>query len=608
MGISTRRALAVAATSLAATVAVAATSAPTQAAPSSSGDRGPRQASAPVEVQLLSITDFHGYIRPHDDTSNGTVPGPDGPIVVGGAPYIATHFDRLSAGHKNSIRFAVGDSFSGWPTEVAYHADEPTVEFLNYLGIEFTTVGNHELDISPSFLIDHMWKGRCFGTVDVDSCFTDSSGRRFRGSNYPYATANIVDKKNGKPIVPPYVIKHVVADNGRRIPIGFINLTTDTTVEGSTSFQPTLEDLPLVETANKYAKILKRRGVEAIIVTAHEGLTAGGQFWTCNDAPSGPMADFARQADPAIDAIITGHWHTQFICHLPDPAGNLRPVVEAGYHGKLINEMILSIDPRTKDVIRSETKVINHPVTRDVPPDPVVQAMVDYWLDRRDETGARPVAEITGDLTRDLDATGQSTLGNLVADALYEDSQRTAPRREQAADLALVVLRAHSGSNSLRGDLRYAPGTNPADAPGRVLFEEAWAAFGYANPVVTVTVTGQQIHDALEDQWRTEPDGTVRFAPFGVSSNVRYAFDADGPVGDRVDPADVTIDGEPLDLTKEYRLATLAYTLIGGDGTTAFQDSYADPVRGTRDYEVLRGYLTRHSPVEPPALDRVTVK
>ncbi|GAA5003418.1 bifunctional metallophosphatase/5'-nucleotidase [Actinopolymorpha pittospori] len=557
----------------------------------------------PVDVQLLDITDFHGYITPQNDASNGTVPLPDGSsLVVGGAPYLATHLKQLAAGHRNSILFSTGDAFSGWPTEVAYHADEPTVEFFNQIGVEFSAIGNHELDISPSFVKDHMAKGKCFGEVDLDSCFTDSTGKRFHGSDFTYTSANITEKGSRTPIFEPYVIKRVSDGRGGSIPIGFISLTTETTVAGSTSYQPDLDNRPLVETANRYAAELKRRGVRAIVANVHEGGSAGGQFNGCSN-PTGPVVDFARQATPDIDVIITGHWHALFNCTIDDPAGNPRPVVEAGFHGKLISETNLRLDRRTRDVIRDDTDSVVHPVTRDVPPDPDAAALVDYWQRRGGETAARPVAEITGDLTRVADPTGQSTLGNAIADATYEDSQRTNAGAGRA-DLALVVTKPHSGSNSLRGDLPYAPGSNPADAPGRVLFGEAWAAYGYANPVLTVSVTGAQIHQALEDQWRTQADGSVRFAPFGVSQNVHYSYDAGRPVGDRVDPADVLIDGQPLEPTRTYRLAALAYTLIAGDGTTAFA-GFADAVRGTRDYEAFRGYLTRHSPLAPPALDRV---
>lgn len=90
-----------------------------------------------------------------------------------------------------------------------------------------------------------------------------------------------------------------------------------------------------------------------------------------------------------------------------------------------------------------------------------------------------------------------------------------------------------------------------------------------------------------------------------MSGNVRYRFDATRPIGDRVDPADVLINGRPLDTTRRYRLAALAYTLVGGDGYDAFT-GFTDPVRGSRDYEAFRAYLAGHSPVRPPAPGRVS--
>ncbi|WP_205825478.1 hypothetical protein [Microbispora catharanthi] len=77
-------------------------------------------------------------------------------IVVGGAAYIAAHLKNLRQGHDNSITFTTGDDFSGWPVEVACHQDEPTVEFLNSIGVEFAAVGNHELDRIARVLARHL--------------------------------------------------------------------------------------------------------------------------------------------------------------------------------------------------------------------------------------------------------------------------------------------------------------------------------------------------------------------------------------------------------------------------------------------------------------------
>ncbi|MEV4895020.1 bifunctional UDP-sugar hydrolase/5'-nucleotidase [Nonomuraea sp. NPDC055795] len=532
----------------------------------------------PVDVQLLSITDFHGYITPQSNAADGTIKdGAGNTLVVGGAPYVSTHLKNLRNGKRNTVTFTTGDDFSGWPVEVSHHADEPTVEFLNRIGVQFTAAGNHEFDRSLEFTRDHMGKGRCFGEVGLDSCFTDSSGRRFPGARFEISSANMTRKGSTRPVLEPFVIKRF-----QGVPVGFINLTTPTTVAGSTSYQPTLDNLPLVETANKYAAILKRMGVEAIVANVHEGGAAGQDFNGCGATKSGPIWDFARDASPDIDAIVTGHWHWFFNCSLPDPAGNLRPVVEAANHGRLINEINLKIDRRTRDVIRPATTARNHPVTRDVPADPEMVAMVDYWNAKAKETGARQIGTLTGDVTRVRDADGESTLGNLAADAEKAASD--------GADLAMVAVAPVKGSNSLRGDLKAGP----------VTFAQAWAAWGYANPVLTVSVKGAQIDQALEQQWQTQTNGTIRFAPLAVSGNVRFSYDASKPVGERVE--NVLIDGKPLDAARTYRLAALAYTLIGADGYTAFT-GYTDAVRGPRDYEALRSYLGT-GPVNPPALDR----
>ncbi|MEU8323528.1 bifunctional metallophosphatase/5'-nucleotidase [Nonomuraea sp. NPDC048881] len=552
-------------------------------------------APKPVDVQLLSLTDFHGYITPQSNATDGTIKDPQGnTLVVGGAPYLAAHLDRLRQGHENTVTFSSGDNFSGWPTEVSYHADEPTIEFLNKIKVEFTTVGNHELDRSLEFLRDHMGKGECFGEVGLDSCFTDSDGQPFQGADFDISTANITMKGDTRPVLPPYVIKRF-----QGIPVGFINLTTPTTVDGSTSYQPSLDNLPLVETANKYAEILKRRGVKAIVANVHEGGKAGEDYSGCGDQKAGPIWDFAKNASPDIDAIVTGHWHWYFNCSIPDPAGNPRPVVEAANHGRLISEINLKLDRRTRDVIRTATTAANHPVTRDITPDPAMVKLVDHWNAMQKETYAKPYGTITGDLTRTRDVTGQSTLGNTVADVEYFDSQQTEGGK---ADLAMVAVAPTKGSNSLRGDLRFAKGANAADADGKVLMGESWAAWGYANPVVTVSVKGSQLEQALEQQWQTQADGTVKFAPLAVSKNVRFSYSPNRPVGDRINPADVVINGQPLDTGRTYRLAALAYTLLGADGYTAFA-GYTDAVRGSRDYEAMRAYL-RQGPLTPPALDR----
>lgn len=568
----------------------------------------PAAADDTLDVQLLSITDFHGYLQPPAPGQGGRIPAGGGAsVTVGGAAYLATHLDRLRAGHAHSVFFATGDSFAGWPFEVDAFQDEPTIEVLNKLGLRFSAVGNHELDFSPEFLVDHMANGECYGTVGVDSCYTDSTGRRFHGADFDFQSANIVDERTGRTVVDPYRIEWFPAAGGKRVPVGFLSTTVEASVTGSTSYQPGLRALDQATTIDRYAKELKRRGVEAIVLNIHEGgspKSAATSGYNECDSAYGPVIDLAKKVTAEIDAVVTGDWHSRFNCMIPDPAGVPRPVVEAGNHGALINEINLSLDPKTGEVLRDRTRSVNHAVTRDVAPDPEVQKIVDYWAARGAERFAQPLATQTGSFTRTPNAAGESTAADLYADVQYWNANQT---RYARPDLALIAAQPAKGSTAVRADLPYAKGSHPADADGRILFGESWNAYGYGNPVLTVGVKGRQLEAILEQQWQPQADGTVRFAPLAVSRNVSYAYDPARPVGSRVEPQDVRINGRPLNPDRTYRVAALAYTVIGADGYSAFA-GYTDPVRNGPDHESFVAYLKVHKKITPRPLNRVRVK
>ncbi|MFF1489531.1 bifunctional metallophosphatase/5'-nucleotidase [Streptomyces sp. NPDC058319] len=561
-----------------------------------------------VDVQLLNITDLHGYLQAAPG-STAVVTGAAGKqYTVGGVGYLAAHLERLRDGRRNSLFFAPGDLFSGWEFDAESLADEPTIEALNRLGLDFATAGNHEFDKSPAFLNAHMQDGLPFPRIGLDDAFPDSTGRRFRGADFRYYSANMVWTRTGRTVLPPYNIEWVDAGRGRRLPIGFIHLTAVGTDTGPTSYQPALSSLDEITTVDRRAAELKARGVNAIVLSMHDGAVAGSDFTTGSN-PSGPAYDLALKVSPDIDAIVTGHWHCRFTMMVPDPDGVPRPFVEAGCHGQLINEISLRLDPRTGKVVRALTTSVNHPNTRDIAPDREVQQIADYWEGYAARRARTPIGRQTASFTRARDDSGESTMGDLAADwALWAGRQPLGPMNDgnthpnTPAELALIVAAPRTGQSIIARDLVRDPASG-----GTVTLGQAWQSLGYGDPILTVTVTGAQLHDALEQQWTEAPDGTLRFAPLAVSHNVRCAFDAAGPAGDRVDPADVLVDGRPLDLARHYRLAATAYTLLGADGFTAFA-GFTEPVRHTRDFESFVAYVRSRKVLAPAALDRVSVK
>ncbi|WP_327287477.1 bifunctional metallophosphatase/5'-nucleotidase [Streptomyces sp. NBC_01198] len=566
-----------------------------------------------VDVQLVNITDLHGYIAPPGPSEGGTIPDPAGgsPIVTGGAAYLATHLKRIRESHSNSLFFSAGDNFSGW----AYYADiqnnESTIEVLNAMGLQFSSLGNHELDKGMDFTMNHMVRGKHYPYDAPFESFPLSTGRRFKGANWTYYSGNVVHRADGSQLLPSWNIEYVRGPGGRRLPIGFIHITVEGCVEGpnfNCSYQPTLKTTDLIDSANRSAAELKARGVHALVVVMHEGGYAGDDY-NSGSSPTGPAFDLAAKADPDIGVIVTGHWHCRFNMMINDPNGVPRPVVEAGYYGQLINEITIKLDARTGKIVRELTTSTNHAVTRDVPQDAEIADIVAYWTGRATKLDATPIARQTGDLTRAAGPSGESTLGNLVADFLVWEStqyaEKGADRAPHRADLAIFPSKPPKARSALGGDLPYAKGTAAGDTDGVILFGEAWKAYGFDSPNMSATYTGATIHEALEEQWQTTAGGSVGFYPLAVSDEVRYVYDTSKPVGSRVDPATVTIKGKPLDLDGSYRLATNAYTMLAYDGYDALT-RYTDPVRHSLDHEGFVRYLRTRKTVTPPPLGRAT--
>ncbi len=101
---------------------------------------------ASVEVQILAFNDFHGNLETPPPVE---VTDPDGTkrkIVTGGAAHLAAALAGLRAGHTNSVTVSAGDTIGASPLISAHYVDEPTIEAMNLLGLEFNSVGNHEFD------------------------------------------------------------------------------------------------------------------------------------------------------------------------------------------------------------------------------------------------------------------------------------------------------------------------------------------------------------------------------------------------------------------------------------------------------------------------------
>jgi 5'-nucleotidase len=557
-----RRTAVLAAATLAMGVAVA--------APAAASSRP--SAPATTSVRLIGLNDFHGNLEPPTGSSGRVVLSDGTTVDAGGAAFLATHVRQLRAEQPNSLVLSGGDNIGASPLASALFHDEPTIEFLNSIGTTASAVGNHELDEGYKELLRIQFGG-CH---PVDGCqFHDP----YVGAKFPYLASNITFTKTGLPATLPFTIKVV---NGAKIGIIGATLKDLPTIVSPDGIQG-LSFGDEAAAINRSSALLQRLGVKAQVVVIHQGDSTVGANGPndCNLAANGPLSAINAAVSTNVDVIISGHTHTQYNCKLPDPKGALRTVIQSLSFGRLLSVVDLKIDRKSGDVLRNASTATNEIVTRTVTPDPAVQAIVTEAVTKAAPIGNREVGTITADIVRAAVPSGESPLGNLIADS------QLAATTSAGAQIALM------NPGGVRADLVFAP-------DGVVTYQDAFTVQPFSNILQTLTYTGAQIDQVLEQQWLA--NGPTRILQ--PSATLHYTQTLANPIGDRI--SNITINGAAVDPAASYRVTVNNFLAAGGDSFTALTQG-TNVTGGPIDLDAFTAYLTAHSPVSPPATDRITV-
>ncbi|MGW3724261.1 bifunctional metallophosphatase/5'-nucleotidase [Streptomyces sp. NPDC000851] len=546
------------------------------------------------DVQLLSFNDLHGNLEPPSGSSGRVTEvhedGTTETINAGGVEYLATHLRQAREGNKYSITAAGGDMVGASPLISGLFHDEPTIEALNKLELDVTSVGNHEFDEGARELA-RLQKGGCHPT---DGCYVE--GEEFEGADFPYLAANVLDEKTGRPILKPYWVW-----KKKDVKVGFIGVTLEDT-PGVVSAEGVkgLKFKDEVETINKYAKVLQRQGVKSIVALIHEGGAPASSAYNYDcDAPgagdgiSGPIVDIAKNITPQVDALVTGHTHSAYVCTIDDPAGKPRMVTSAASFGRLYTDTTLTYDRFTGDIARTAVKSANHVVTRDVPKAPDMTELITKWNTLAAPIGNRAI----GHISADIPSTGtESPMGDLIADAQLAYAKELDPE----TDLALM------NPGGVRAGLTYAAKGSEGD--GVVTYAEGFTVQPFSNTVNLQDFTGAQLIQILKEQ----VSGSNEAAPkiLQPSAGLTYTLDLTKSGADRVVTDSIRLNGAAIDPAATYRVATNSFLAGGGDGIPTLGQGTNDLV-GADDLAVLEQYLTANSsatdPISPPAANRITI-
>ncbi|MEU5367887.1 bifunctional metallophosphatase/5'-nucleotidase [Streptomyces sp. NPDC005951] len=551
-----------------------------------------------VDVQLLSFNDLHGNLEPPAGSAgNVSETQPDGTvkaIPAGGVEYLATSLRTARKGNPYSVTAAGGDMVGASPLLSGLFHDEPTIEALNGLDLDVTAVGNHEFDEGATELA-RLQNGGCH---PVEGCY--EKGKKFKGADFPYLAANVTKEKTGKPLLKPYT---VWKKNG--VKIGFIGVTLEGTPDIVTANGVKgLKFHDEVETINKYARELDRKGVKSIVALIHEGGAPASTSYNydcdspgAGDGISGPIVDIAEGITPKVDALVTGHTHQAYVCTVPDPSGKPRMVTSASSFGKLYTDTTLTYDRRTNDIVRTSVKSANHVVTRDQPKAPDMTRLIDRWNKLAAPIANKPQGWISADINGRGSTAPEKPLGNVIADAQLEG---LAPADKGGAEVAFM------NPGGIRADLVHKASGSEGD--GVVTYGEAFTVQPFTNMMNVVDLTGAQVVTALQQQVSGPNEASPKILQ--VSKGLTYTLDLTKSGADRVVAGTIKLNGEAIDPARTYRVAMNEFLAGGGDGFPALGQG-TNKLVGASDLDLFNAYLAAHStataPLAPPATDRITV-
>jgi 5'-nucleotidase len=524
----------------------------------------------PVELRILAINDFHGNLRPPpggiritdpEDKSKKTV------VPAGGAEHMATLVKELRDGHKNTIFVAAGDLIGASPFLSAMFHDEPTIEALSMMGLDIASVGNHEFDEGKDELL-RMQNGGCH---PVDKC---QGPHPFLGAKFHYLAASTFERATGKTVLPAYEIRQFEG-----IPVAFIGLTLKGTPNIiSPESAAGLEFRDEAATVNALVPELKARGVEAIVVLIHEGGQPTGDYNECPGI-SGPIVDIVKKFDRAVDVVVSGHTHQAYVCDIDG-----RLVTSGDKYGTIVTAIDVKLDPVSRDVVSA--KASNTIVrTATLAKNPEQTALLGSYDKVAAPIANRPAGSITETLSRVPNNAGESPLGDIIADAQLVATSA-------AASGGAVI--AFTNPGGIRIDIA-------RKDEGAVTYADLFASQPFRNQLVTLTLTGKQIKDMLEQQWLDPKRPRI----LQVSKGFAYAWDNSKPNGERILPERMSLNGAPIDPAANYRVTVNNFLSVGGDGFTVLKDATAQQI-SVYDIDALHAYFQANSPIGPGAANRIT--
>lgn len=506
-------------------------------------------AMAEYRLTILHTNDFHDRFEPvskFDSTCDAETNAKG--ECFGGSARLVTAIRDARARNANTLLVDGGDQFQGTLFYTRYKGTM-TAEFMNRLGYEAMTAGNHEFDDGPEVLAAFM-----------------------AAVQFPVLMSNA--DVSQEPILTGKILKSTVIEKGGE-KIGLIGLTPRDTDELA-SPGPNVIFTDPVQAVQGEVDALAAQGVNKIVVLSHSGYGVDRAV---------------AEGTTGVDVIVGGHTNT-LLSNTAENAEGPYPtmvgktaIVSAYAYGKFLGELNVTFDEAGEIV-----QAVGEPLIMDagVAEDSDTLARIAELAKPLEEIRNRIVAESTAEIdgSRDSCRAVECAMGNIIAEAMLDRV------RDQGVTIAL------QNGGGVRASI---------DA-GPVTMGEVLTVLPFQNTLSTFQVDGATVVAALENGVSQVEEGAGRFLQV---AGLKYTFDPAAPAGARVSDVQVLVGGDawaPIDPATVYSVVSNNYVRTGGDGFKMFVTAANAYDFGPDLADVTAEYMAKAGPVQPMTDGRITRK
>lgn len=531
-------------------------------------------------LTIAHLNDTHSHMEP--EPVSLTINGQDTVVKLGGFARLQTLLDEMRVKTPNFLLLHAGDAVQGTLYFTLFNG-QVEFDFLNRLRVDAMTFGNHEFDR---------------GTAAIPAYL--------KRADFPIISSNIDFSLEPSiaPLVPKYFIKSL---NGEKV--GILGLTTETTPQ-TTIDVGQAKFLDAGSSASKQIEILQKQGINKIIVLSHLGYDE----------------DLKLAASVGgIDIIVGGHSHTllgdpkqlsrlglvsegRYPTEIIAPDGGKTLVLQSWQWGHMLGRIDVDFDAGGKIIAYKTGAIIpaGDSFMRDDEPVPhgskadqeIVQAVNQSGIARfvqEDSSVIESLKPYTVKLEKFRSTSVAIASENLIRGINSGPGPLVADSMLAAVPNAQVAILNYG---SVRKDL----------LAGTISVADVLEVMPFANSLVLVDLTGEELKNALEDaiDFLLVKYGSLNKKSLPYISGINLSVSTTAPKGNRIKALSVRdSDGiyRLINPAATYRTVVNNFVASGGDGFSIYKK-----VKGFRSntgiidsdafHDLLKSLGTVRKPVE----------